>query len=442
MSFIFSILAGIVTSFFYFPFEFTFLPGLNTKMVLAAIGLVLLPLDIINKRIQFDYKLIILVLISFFISLISLATSVINQTNDLTYGTYFISMIVWLSGAYTVCKTIEAVHGYLSLELICNYLIAVCAIQSLVAIFMVFIPPLKHFVDGFLAGDGYMGKADGKRLYGIGCALDVAGLKFSAALAALAFLSVKSKSFPNLKLRIFYFSCFAVIASIGSIISRSTMIGIIVCIGFWIYHIFAERDSKLRQSSERAIIITLIIIATIMTALYNTNPRMKDYIRFGFEGFFSLAERGQWEVSSNDVWEMMLVFPETMHTWIIGDGYMVDPSDNGSDFDPNYVGESFNGVFYKDTDIGYLRFIFYFGVIGLSLFCYLFYWSAHVCVQKQPYYKLLFFFVLLVNFAGWGKVSTDVFPAFALLICASYLVKEENEEYDASVASEIEEQQP
>ena len=31
----------IVTSFFFFPFEFTFLPGINTKMLLAAMGLML-----------------------------------------------------------------------------------------------------------------------------------------------------------------------------------------------------------------------------------------------------------------------------------------------------------------------------------------------------------------------------------------------------------------
>lgn len=32
----------IMTSFYFFPFEFTFLPGVNTKMIMAGVGLVLL----------------------------------------------------------------------------------------------------------------------------------------------------------------------------------------------------------------------------------------------------------------------------------------------------------------------------------------------------------------------------------------------------------------
>ena len=31
----------VLTSLFFFPFEFTFLPGFNTKMIMAGMGLVL-----------------------------------------------------------------------------------------------------------------------------------------------------------------------------------------------------------------------------------------------------------------------------------------------------------------------------------------------------------------------------------------------------------------
>ena len=34
-------LTTILTSFYFFPFEFTFLPGANTKMIMAGFGLVL-----------------------------------------------------------------------------------------------------------------------------------------------------------------------------------------------------------------------------------------------------------------------------------------------------------------------------------------------------------------------------------------------------------------
>lgn len=40
----------IITSFYFFPFEFTFLPGVNTKMAMAGIGLVLLSVDLAKSH--------------------------------------------------------------------------------------------------------------------------------------------------------------------------------------------------------------------------------------------------------------------------------------------------------------------------------------------------------------------------------------------------------
>ena len=42
---------GVIVSCYYFPFEFTFLPsGLNTKMILAAVGLVYMALNFLRTR--------------------------------------------------------------------------------------------------------------------------------------------------------------------------------------------------------------------------------------------------------------------------------------------------------------------------------------------------------------------------------------------------------
>ena len=39
------ILTGIIVSMFFFPFEFTFLPGVNTKMAMAGFGLLFIIFD-------------------------------------------------------------------------------------------------------------------------------------------------------------------------------------------------------------------------------------------------------------------------------------------------------------------------------------------------------------------------------------------------------------
>lgn len=114
-----------------------------------------------------------------------------NDTHDYTYATYLVSMWVWVSGAYVVICTIRGLHGGISVGLTCNYLIAVCAAQCLIALAMDQYPPLKHFVDGFLGSTGFMGKME-DRIYGIGASLDVAGSRFSAALIMIVPLLTKS----------------------------------------------------------------------------------------------------------------------------------------------------------------------------------------------------------------------------------------------------------
>ena len=125
-------------------------------------------------------------------------------------------------------------------------------------------------------------------------------------------------------------------------------------------------------------------------------------------------EKGKWEVSSNDIlFDQMIRFPETLETWIIGDGYAANPKD-----DPNYIGRIWHG-FYMGTDIGYLRFIFYFGLIGALAFIIFICYAAWVCMKRFPNYRIMFFMILLVNLVGWFKVSSDVFLTFAIFLCLS-----------------------
>ena len=79
------------------------------------------------------------------------------------------------------------------------------------------------------------------------------------------------------------------------------------------------------------------------------------------------------------------------------------------------------------TDIGYLRFIFYFGMIGLSMFILYFYKVAKACMTRFPKYTTMFGLVLAINMIVWLKVSTDIFLVFAIFLCIS---KEENDAYE------------
>lgn len=420
-------LLGILVSFYFFPFEFTFLPGYNTKMIMAAFGLALWGVNMAKKRsFASNSSLFTLSVIAIVVSLVGLASVVINNTRDFTYASYIVSMWVWLGGAYFAVEVIKAVRKKMSVELICHYLIGVCVAQCIIAILIDNYPFVKDLVDRYVASAGWIDQADlsdKDRLYGIGCALDVAGTRFSAILVMIAALIGKHKGEDVYRLYAYLIS-FVVITVIGNMIARTTTVGVVLALVYMIIKAYPYSFTINRTSAGvlKHVVILSVIVLPIMVSLYNNNPAVREDIRFAFEGFFSLAEKGEWEVSSNDRLMDMYVFPNNAKTWIIGDGYFDGPSNT----DPYYVGPTMTG-FYMWTDVGYLRFIFYFGVIGLAAFMFFFYKCGQVCAKKIPNDRLMFWLIMLLNFIIWFKVSTDIFLVFALFLCIS---KEDDDAYE------------
>ena len=416
-----AIVTIIIVSFYFFPFEFKFLPGINTKMALAVIGLCLLGINLSRNRLaSFSKDFFQLSLWALAISIMSIVSTTYNHTNDYSFVGFIVSMWVWLSAAYCVIQWIHLTHETFRIETIINYLLTVCVIQCVIAYSMDIFTPLKDFINSFLGGDeAAFGVAEG-RLYGIGAALDVAGFRFAAVLVMLAYLSMNIDRISTFQ-AVLYILSFLVLAIIGNMISRSTTIGVVIALIYWLVINFLPSDDAKKTSRAKfiksALCISLLIIP-IIVYLYTNNPIFRENLRFGFEGFFSLAETGKWQVGSNDILlNHMIVFPDEFKTWILGDGYSANPY-----MDPYYVGPHYHG-YYMGTDIGYLRFIFYFGIIGMLSYVLFILKSFKVCTQWHSGYSIMFFMVLIVNLIGWAKVATDIFLVFALFICFALCCK-------------------
>ena len=106
LKYILYFLTVCITSLYYFPFEFKILPGTNTKMVLAATGIILLGVSLIKKRNQLvDKNFIQLSLYALVTSLIAFIAITFNDTPDTAYTTYIISMVD--SSAFCLCVVIR-----------------------------------------------------------------------------------------------------------------------------------------------------------------------------------------------------------------------------------------------------------------------------------------------------------------------------------------------
>lgn len=399
------VLMVCLTSCFYFPFNFSFLPSVNTKLILAAMGIPFFVYHMIKTGGFFLSKeLVIASMIAVVFSLMGNFSVEYNNTNDYAYTSYIISMWIWFLGSYTIIAFIGLVHKYLSFRLLANYLIVACVLQCILALLINFIPDFKLFVDTyFITGNlEFLNRV--KRLYGIGAHLDASGGRFAVVLCMISILLCNNDKVKHSSVSIvLYTLSFIIISIIGNVISRSTTIGMV---GGIVYYLLFGTDvfkSNVRVQNLKLMqimVVCLILLGVITSYFYSTNQDVFKLLRFGFEGFFNWIETGTWETDSTEKLKTMWVFPDHLKTWIIGDGYFEDPNKSG--------------YFYMNTDVGYLRFIFYCGIIGLTLFSIFFIYLSYALQYRFANIKHLFIVLIILVFINWLKVSTVFFFSVCL----------------------------
>lgn len=414
-----AVLTGMVFSGYYFPFEFTFLPGINTKIILAVVGMVLLAMHWLKERnTEVNTVFVFISIVAGIFSLFSLFSVTYNNTTDYTYASYIFKMWVWLSGAYSTLYLIRQVHGEVTVRWIFHYMAWVCAVQSILGIVIDNIPVIQGWIDANILQDtDFFHKT--KRLYGIGAAFDTAGIRFSCALLGLGYLLTHISGTK----KTWYWGLFIVISVLGNIMSRTTTVGLVIAV-LYMTLINFSLNVQLNTSKMRFINITIVVIGLLAGVTfygYHHSPTLRYYLQYGFEGFFNWYQNGTWETSSTIILQKMIVLPDNLKTWLIGDGWFDDPNHPGT--------------FYKYTDVGYLRFIFYCGSIGLSLFISFFICCTAILSRKWKEDKLFLSLLFLLELIVWTKISTDIFLVYApLLLLDRYAPAQDSIKYSKQLA--------
>jgi len=410
------IILVVVTSFYLFPVSLVFLPeSLNTKIILAGFGIVAFLYDGITKK-SFNIPRYILYsgLLAFVFSLWCLYCVAANGTDDMSYASYWVSFFTWLFGAYAVCFLIREMTGKLDLGSLSFYLATVCLAQCILAEWIDHSPSFQQAVDRiFVQGQELF--HDVKRLYGIGAALDTAGVRFSVVLVLIAHqLSRNEQVIRKPFLSAYYITTFSIVTIIGSIIARTTWIGAALGLLYLVFVYFRTEHGTVSRKQIRfwSLFLSLTLLSVVICViLYRINPEYRNNLRFGFEGFFNWAETGVFSTGSTDkLNQVMWIWPEDTRTWIIGKGLFG------------------NWVF--STDIGYCRFTLYCGLVGLCLFSLFFIYNGLVLLRRFPGIVLMAVALIFLTFIIWVKVATDIFFIYALF----YWLPEETESHETVVA--------
>lgn len=398
------ILTAIIISCYFFPFGTTFIPkALNTKIILAIIGIFIILYDSLTfRKISLNKALIYPTIFAILFSIVGFISADINNSNDYSYATYFISYTTWLLAGYTTIRAIKTTHFRVNFTLLFNYLAAICVFQCLIAITIDSVIPFKIFIDSYITQDTvasveFLNKV--KRLYGIGAALDPAGTRFSIVLLGIISLLIHESKKDNYSNRniILYLLAFGIISVIGNMISRTTTVGMLMGISFLFLgtNIFRKDIPVKTLNLWKKILFMTIVMVVTSIYFYQTNPQIRDLFKFAFEGFFNWLEKGEWTTSSTErLNSTMWRWPTDLKTWIIGK----------ADF-------SFKGT---GTDIGYCRFIFYNGIIGLSIFSLFFIYNGLYFISINKSRKIFFLSLIALSFIIWIKIPTDLFIIYAL----------------------------
>lgn len=376
--------------------------------MIGLLGAVMMVFNTIRKeKLTMTSGILGSIAFSFTFSLICFITADINNTKDFAYATYVISLVLWLFGAYGLCSLYRLIHGQTSFRLVTYYLAAVCASQCIIALMIDNIPAIQIFVDSFaVQGQEFYEEVD--RLYGVGAALDPAGVRFSVVLIMIAATLnhdvTTRKSITNI---LFLLLSFFIIAVVGNIISRTTILGLSLASGYFILFSGVFRLRITQDAIKLATWFALFLVSAVMISvfLYETNEAFYKYMRFAFEGFFNWVEQGEWRTDSTDKLNSnMWIWPTDFKTWMIGSGL-------------------FDGFIYS-TDIGYCRFILYCGLIGFSVFALFFVYLPMYFARANPAYTIMFLLMMALSFMIWVKVATDIFQFYALFFCLDRFVND------------------
>ena len=209
------------------------------------------------------------------------------------------------------------------------------------------------------------------RLMGFGGFFFGAGVILSISLILIVYL-INNKNIVKKEKRFLYL-IYIFNLCIGILISRTVVVGFLLSILYFFY----IKKYKIKYLYKLVLIIILILLIAFMLFNFLNTDRKEWIINFIF-----LKGKG----SLNSMLRMYNVFPNNIKTLLIGDSLWGDE----------------NIGYYMSTDIGYLRMIFFNGIIGLS-FQILFNWNL-VRIKDRELKKLsniLFLLYLILNLKGY-----------------------------------------
>lgn len=337
-------------------------------------------------------------------SLFTVLSSVVNTITENTFIIFPFQVIYLLLLSYCIYYITKRFCKVISFYVITRYFLMTLVVQSVIAIVMFVNQPICLFLfdlQGIDLTSRVIKMYFGVRLIGLGCFYFGAGAIYGLGLIAIMPFMLKAKNKQQLiKLILLYVYIFIV----GIFFARTAMIGCVFSIVYLIFCILIPKMCNKVFLVFRQFIIYLTVFGIALVFIYTSSSKLQedygDIIDFGFEAFINLVENGELSTASSDgLTEYHLsIWPQNQKTYYIGDMRWTK-------------GDSY----YGDSDVGYVRLLFYFGVPGVILFLLYQYSIVRISglIFKERilsfFFFTVFFYALILLIKGYIDVASLIF---------------------------------
>lgn len=389
--------------FFMFCAIFAFLPIQKIPFLTSSIflGLFFFLRFCLNKiyrkyvfNVLFNKKNIYIILSLIFIIIYSLFLPTFKSTFDYSIIQTFLNQLLNLS----ICVFLL---GYIfekgEEKRIIDYIVIVFWFQSIIQISSFLIPQLREFFDNFKNPSNLVIVADKYNGYR-GLAVSNSnffGLATSYGLIYLLFAFYHRQLLIKKSTKVLIAFC---LGFGGISAGRSSVIGLVFAIAYlllrklkYVKKSFVIR-LRFKVTIRRFLAIFVIIIILIFSPLFvgnfkiseEMNNKLDAFNKFAFELIINYREGNGFSSGSTDTLRNMY-FPVSGHTLLLGDG--------------KYTSE--NGLYYMNTDAGYMRNILFFGLIGFFIIMI---YQIQFFDWKNHFFKSLFLLLFLMSMHIKGEV--------------------------------------
>ncbi len=319
----------------------------------------------------------------------------LNHSSQFWFMQFVLLQIVYMFGAAFILDLTRIRDVNTIMWIIVGYVL----VQNAVAFLGIQFPLISDFIrdlekeELFISVEGQLTY----RAFGFGEHIFFVGGVWSAiALLIITFLYKRKQ----ISLQWFSVVFFLIVVS-GLFVARTTLSG---CVALAML-IFPLRKNILgiwKYLLAGMVLITLLLFSQNYLLQYDYNTG------YAYELINNFFETGNIETSSSQkTVNMWNILPNSFETWFIGDA--------------KYVAEE--GGYYMHTDVGYMRIVFYGGIVGLILyllFTYLLTRRIYRLNDKDYDVRLflIFYWVMVLMWMWKGHYDTNYF--LYILVVASY----------------------